>query len=259
MANNKVVFGNETIMDITDSTVTPETLKQGEIAYNSAGQRIVGTLVMMGHQILDKLGNVMTQRNKLQFASGYVEDDSSNGKTVYIEMIRISQANYDTLKANGQLKPGAKYFIYDAQPVAVNASNLLYSSTQSTKDKIDEVNAKGLVFRSLLTATAISTTLDTYNTYGGRKFSDYDMLAFIVSSDVYSNDIRNTQVLPRVSFAESGKRIIIQIIHGSVSGSAADYSVSAVEVDYNSDTSIKAIASGRALVNILQIVGIKFE
>jgi hypothetical protein len=40
------------------------------------------------------------------------------------------------------LKPGAKYFIYDAQPVAVNASNLPYSSTQSTKQKIDEVDGK---------------------------------------------------------------------------------------------------------------------
>lgn len=94
-----------------------------------------------GHTILDSDGTAMAQEDDLQFASGYVEDDSVNGKTVYIEMIRISQANYDTLKANGQLKPGAKYFIYDAQPVAVNASNLPYSSTQSTKQKIDNVES----------------------------------------------------------------------------------------------------------------------
>lgn len=93
-----------------------------------------------GHTILDSSGTAMAQQDDLQFASGCVEDDAVSGKTVYIEMIRISQANYDTLKANGQLKPGAKYFIYDAQPVAVNASNLPYSSTQSTKQKIDEVN-----------------------------------------------------------------------------------------------------------------------
>ena len=90
-----------------------------------------------GHEILDSSGTTMAQEDGLQFASGCVEDDAVNGKTVYIEMIRISQANYDTLKANGQLKPGAKYFIYDAQPVAVNASNLPYSSTESTKQAID--------------------------------------------------------------------------------------------------------------------------
>ena len=92
-----------------------------------------------GHTILDSNGTAMAQEDDLQFASGYVEDDNVSGKTVYIEMIRISQANYDTLKANGQLKTGAKYFIYDAQPVAVNASNLPYSSSQSTKQKIDSL------------------------------------------------------------------------------------------------------------------------
>lgn len=93
-----------------------------------------------GHTILASDGTAMAQEKDLQFASGYVEDDDVNGKTIYIEMIRISQANYDTLKANGQLKPGAKYFIYDAQPVAVNAYNLPYSASQSTGQKIDEVN-----------------------------------------------------------------------------------------------------------------------
>lgn len=91
-----------------------------------------------GHTILDSNGTAMAQEDGLQFASGCVEDDPVSGKTIYIEMIRISQANYNTLKANGQLKPGAKYFIYDAQPVAVNASNLPYSSTQSVKEAIDE-------------------------------------------------------------------------------------------------------------------------
>lgn len=97
-----------------------------------------------GHTILDSNGTAMPQEDGLQFASGCVEDDSGNGKTIYIEMIRISQANYNTLKANGQLKPGAKYFIYDAQPVAIDASNLPYSSSKSTKQAIDE---KGTVAR----------------------------------------------------------------------------------------------------------------
>ena len=110
-----------------------------------------------GHDILDSNGTAMAQEDGLQFASGCVEDDAVNGKTIYIEMIRISQANYDTLKANGQLKPGAKYFIYDAQPVAVNASNLPYSSTQSTKDKIDSMT-------SIIDIISAMTMNVTYNT-----------------------------------------------------------------------------------------------
>lgn len=43
MGVNKVVFGAVSIMDISDSTVTPETLMPGITAYNSAGEKIVGT------------------------------------------------------------------------------------------------------------------------------------------------------------------------------------------------------------------------
>lgn len=111
--------------DLTDLELTVSQLQASVLAITD------------GHTILDSNGTAMAQEDGLQFASGYVEDDNVNGKTVYIEMIRISQANYDTLKTNGQLKPGAKYFIYDAQPVAVNAYNLPYSASQSTGQKID--------------------------------------------------------------------------------------------------------------------------
>lgn len=45
MGVNKVdTASGEVIMDISDSTVTPETLAEGEKAYNAQGQRIVGTM-----------------------------------------------------------------------------------------------------------------------------------------------------------------------------------------------------------------------
>lgn len=44
MPINKVVFGGSTLMDISDSNVTPETLQKGVVAYNSAGEQIVGTM-----------------------------------------------------------------------------------------------------------------------------------------------------------------------------------------------------------------------
>lgn len=42
MAVNKVVFGAVSIMDISDSTVTPETLIDGATAYDKAGEKITG-------------------------------------------------------------------------------------------------------------------------------------------------------------------------------------------------------------------------
>ena len=45
MGVNRVdTASGEVIMDISDSTVTPETLAEGEKAYNSKGERIVGIM-----------------------------------------------------------------------------------------------------------------------------------------------------------------------------------------------------------------------
>lgn len=45
MAINKVIYDGETLMDVTDSTVTEENLLSGAVAYNAAGERIVGAVV----------------------------------------------------------------------------------------------------------------------------------------------------------------------------------------------------------------------
>ena len=50
MAKNKIVYGDEVLIDLTDSTVTPETLLEGNVAYNRSGERIAGTLAQ---QIID--------------------------------------------------------------------------------------------------------------------------------------------------------------------------------------------------------------
>lgn len=49
MAVNKVVINRdgieEVLIDITGSTVVPETLAVGEIAYNKRGEEITGTMI----------------------------------------------------------------------------------------------------------------------------------------------------------------------------------------------------------------------
>ena len=44
MGVNKVVYGAVSIIDISDSTVTPETVAEGEIAYGADGEKITGTM-----------------------------------------------------------------------------------------------------------------------------------------------------------------------------------------------------------------------
>lgn len=44
MANNKVIYGDTTIMDITDTTAEAETVASGEVFYSRSGVRTMGTL-----------------------------------------------------------------------------------------------------------------------------------------------------------------------------------------------------------------------
>lgn len=41
---NKIVYGGETLIDLTADTVTPGTLKQGVTAHAADGSRITGTM-----------------------------------------------------------------------------------------------------------------------------------------------------------------------------------------------------------------------
>lgn len=57
MAVNKVVYGETTVIDITDSTVSANKLKSGETAYGADGTKITGTLVVP--EVLDDLSDVV--------------------------------------------------------------------------------------------------------------------------------------------------------------------------------------------------------
>lgn len=54
MGVNKVVFGAVSIMDISDSTVTPATLAKDRIAYGADGERIVGIMEESADPVLQE-------------------------------------------------------------------------------------------------------------------------------------------------------------------------------------------------------------
>lgn len=55
MAVNIVRFGDNTIMDISDSTVTADILPRSVVAYNAAGERIVGVADYVAQSDFDEL------------------------------------------------------------------------------------------------------------------------------------------------------------------------------------------------------------
>ena len=59
MAANKVVFGEEVIMDLTGDSVSPENLLAGETAHDRAGNPITGAVIT--HGVVDNLESTSTE------------------------------------------------------------------------------------------------------------------------------------------------------------------------------------------------------
>ena len=64
MAINKVVYHGNVLIDLTMLTVTPETLAEGTVAINAAGELIVGT-AKFGNDATAKLGTAKIGTMKL--------------------------------------------------------------------------------------------------------------------------------------------------------------------------------------------------
>ena len=80
MAINKVIYAGYVLIDISDATVTPETLAEGVVAYNAKGERIVGTMKQGGGGSSSTF-TVTDEDGHLTF-SGLIVADSDGALTV---------------------------------------------------------------------------------------------------------------------------------------------------------------------------------
>lgn len=74
MGINKVIYNGQVLIDLTSSTVTPKNLLKGTIAFNSAGEKIVGTLVISGgytNQVPISINADGTIYNDIGYKNGY--------------------------------------------------------------------------------------------------------------------------------------------------------------------------------------------
>ena len=81
MAINKVVYGNDTLMDLTNDTVEASNLLEGATAHDRSGQQVQGT-AKQGHAIEDAEGTLLIQRGTMQIKGIRSYDDPTNQKTV---------------------------------------------------------------------------------------------------------------------------------------------------------------------------------
>lgn len=85
MANNKVIFGNTTIMDITDTTAEASDVANGQVFYNKSGVRTVG------------IGNYMPVISNPIANAVLIDDGNGNASDSNIGIIQVGKISSASL------------------------------------------------------------------------------------------------------------------------------------------------------------------
>lgn len=153
MAVNKVKLSNgTTLIDITDSSVTAETLKNGEIAYGADGIRIIGEMISGDY-------NVHSEINADDTQNLIIEDASEGGGSpdIGVEPLNVT--------ANGAYT-AEEGFAYN--PVTVNVQPKLQSKTVTQNGTVTPDSGfdglSSVLVNIATSAVKIVTGTDTINT-----------------------------------------------------------------------------------------------
>lgn len=188
MANNKVVYGNTTIMDITDTTAEPSDVAAGEVFYDRGGVRQVGT-----GNYMDKVSNPTANDILITDANGQAVDSGVDIGTVamaadlpgqatdtVLGLVKLNPNEAVTLNANGQLDVGGRLGAFSG------TTGIFHSKDREPRQVGDFsfliTDAKGMYLgapRDLALATGVnlslksshaagSTTYQVSNTYANR-------------------------------------------------------------------------------------------
>lgn len=113
MAKNKVIYGNDVIMDITDTTAEAADVAAGKVFYNRAGERTGGT-----GNYMDKVSNPTADNILVTDANGQAQDSGvsindkqdtlSNATDAVAGIVKTNSAESVTLNADGQLDIGGR-------------------------------------------------------------------------------------------------------------------------------------------------------
>ena len=105
MANSKVVYDGETLIDISKDTVTPETLAKGATAHDSSGEPITGTMELGDYE------GAINAHNESETAHQDIREDlngkvSKSGDTMSggLEVPSVGADGYVVYPDDGYLK-----------------------------------------------------------------------------------------------------------------------------------------------------------
>lgn len=152
---NKVVFGNDTLVDLTEDSVTANTLLEGETAHSASGAPVTGT-AKQGHIIWNAIKTALSpQRLKLWFADAKVTDDSTEQATK-VEVVQLIDDESELTNAPDGVYQGD----YDDAPEDVLDASMVAYGNGSVEDALDNLAIVETTFTNY-TVTANSRTFFT--------------------------------------------------------------------------------------------------
>lgn len=98
MAVNKVDYSGETLIDLTEDTVTPDVLLSGETAHSASGEVITGRAVLPAYGTCDTAGNVS---EKIVTIDGNDNWTLKKGAIIMVKFANANSATNVTLNVNG--------------------------------------------------------------------------------------------------------------------------------------------------------------
>lgn len=99
MAINKVVYGDQTLVDLTQDSVSAENLLEGETAHDRSGVPVTGT-AKQGHILKNQAGTAMTQRANMFFKDAGLSDNSAGAATEVEIIHQVTKSQLDGLGQN---------------------------------------------------------------------------------------------------------------------------------------------------------------
>ena len=135
MGVSKVIYGNRTVMDITDSTVTANNLLSGAKAYGADGEPVTGAVVVGAQKVFygacTTSGSSRTKTATISSDQGFA---LSTGVVIYIRFTNANTYNVEsgdsiTLDVNST---GAKTIVYAGETSPTGVSTKYYGAEKYT-------------------------------------------------------------------------------------------------------------------------------
>ena len=181
MAKNKVVYGGQVLMDLTDTTAEPEDVSEGEVFYDRAGNRQQGTGRWM-ELVEDPTANevLITDANGQAIGSGVLIGNVVQLTDIATEttlgLIKLNPGQNITLNENNQLEVGGRIGQFegttglfapnDRQPRQVLDYSFLVTDALGMKignRAFADVSGYSITVRSAAPGTTVYYAENTYN------------------------------------------------------------------------------------------------